>query len=120
MQKPRWFKRAALVAVPIALVAGVITWRLAASGDRGAPGTAASVKTPAEATAADQRAASVLRARGANTIPELVDAYGDWATDPSALVARKLILNKLFAEQNLPVKLSAVRSAVESDPTPAE
>jgi hypothetical protein len=49
---------------------------------------------------------------------KLIDAYGRWAGDPSALPARKLLLNALFSEPALGLKLKRVLEAVEADPTP--
>jgi len=51
---------------------------------------------------------------------EAILAYQDWAGDPDALGARKLLLATLLKEPNLPLKLSRVLTAIEGDPTPPE
>jgi hypothetical protein len=50
----------------------------------------------------------------------LVEAYADWATDRTAVEARRLLLNALLAPEAPGLKLSNVLSALDADSTPVE
>jgi hypothetical protein len=50
----------------------------------------------------------------------VIDAYAAWASDASAVNARKHLLGSLFQEENLAKKLSLVLAAIEADSTPPE
>jgi hypothetical protein len=58
--------------------------------------------------------------RGTTATDRIVARYAEWASDPSAVPERKLLLSSLFAEQEVAKKLSGVLAAVEADPTPPE
>lgn len=81
-----------------------------AAGERRSTG----LSTP---TRLDQAVAIAGRA----TSPEAaMRAYRDWAEEPDALDARKLLLATLLKEPNLALKLSHVLIAIEADPAPPE
>jgi hypothetical protein len=121
MDKKRRATRVLWLVVPAALGAGTLYGVLALKGDRaGAPRDdseeAATVsKNPSRL--AEAKKLSQGRSEGPEPI---VKAYADWASDPSALPERKLLLAALFAEEDMGKKLHGVLAAVEADPTPPE
>lgn len=72
---------------------------------------------------ADTRVAYVARlaqGKGTGSSKQLIDTYAKWAGDPKALEARKLILDALFDEASLGLRLQHVLQAVAADRTPPE
>ena len=121
MEKKRRVTRVLWLVVPAALGAGTLYGVLALKGDRaGGPredsGEAAAVSNN-PSRLAEAKKLSQGRAEGSEPI---VKAYADWASDPSALPERKLLLAALFAEEDIAKKLHGVLAAVEADPTPPE
>jgi hypothetical protein len=57
---------------------------------------------------------------GTDAVGRTITAYAEWASDPSAVEARRLLLLTLFKEADIAQKLSGVLAAVEADPTPPE
>jgi hypothetical protein len=122
MDKKRRVTRVLWLVVPAALGAGTLYGVLALKGDR--------VTTPREdseeaATVSKNpsrlaEATKLSRGRGVEDTNKIVKAYGEWASDPSALPERRLLLAALFAEQDMGKKLNGVLAAVEADPTPPE
>ncbi len=113
----------AWLAIP-ALGAGTLWWVLASKADRG---HAAKQQDEAAAVAQHHGGGSRMNeamrlgaGTGLGATTSIADAYGSWANDPSAVPARKLLLSKLFAEEDMAKKLSGVLAAVEADPTPPE
>lgn len=104
--------------VPTALVAGALHWALATGHRSETP------KRPADEPAArvrrDAPMESVAVAIGEKRTRDLVEIYVRSAGDPKALAARKLALSALFAQDNVPKKLSGVLSAIARDPTRPE
>lgn len=69
----------------------------------------------------DSRASSVLELRqvgGEARMQEVAELYAAWASDTSALPARRLALSTLFEQPSLGAKLKGVLDAVAADPTP--
>lgn len=104
--------------------AGTLYWVLASKAERG---HGAKQETAAAAVAHARGGGSKMSeavklgsGTGLGATTSIVDAYGSWANDPSALQARKLLLSKLLGEPDIAKKLSGVLSAVEADPTPPE
>ncbi len=113
--------RAAWFALPLVLGAGILSGVLVLR--RGAPDVklarVADQVVPSKASGSRvEQVLSLLRARSPRE--KLAQTYGDWAGDPAAVTARKMLLNALFAENNVALKLSAVLAAVEADATPPE
>jgi hypothetical protein len=113
----------AWLAIP-ALGAGTLYWVLASKAD---PGHTEKQKTDSAAVAQAKGGSSRMSeavklgaSSGLGATTSIVAAYGDWASDPSALQARKLLLSKLLGETDIAKKLSGVLAAVEADPTPPE
>jgi hypothetical protein len=114
-------KRSLWLAIPAVVGAGTLYWVLApASGHSKA--RVQSVDTM-EVQASGPRVSEAMklsRGNGLGDTERIVDAYAEWAKDPSAVSARKLLLAKLFSEDDIAKKLSGVLAAVEADPTPPE
>ena len=90
-------------------------------------GRAAEARKPAlEAITKDSRdprvAALQEAARGprSDAHRKLVALYAEWASDPKALPARKLVLDLLADEDSLPLRLKGLLEAAVADPTPPE
>jgi hypothetical protein len=96
-------------------------YRLLAPSSSG-PGVAAGERrsTGQQVPTRLQAAAHLARGLGPTSADEAMLAYQNWAGDPDAVVARRLLLATLLKEPNLPVKLSRVLTAIEGDPTPPE
>jgi len=108
--------------IPAALGAGTLYGVLARRGDSETPESGAREK----AAAAPQnpslmaKAAELTRGAGQEVASKIATQYGAWASDPRSLSARKVLLAKLFAEQDMGLKLTGVLAAVEADPTPPD
>lgn len=116
----RSMQRVAWYAGMISLGVGALYWALA-PGAEPTRSARTSVHAPAASgTAHLEEVSALARAAEHGAAPQLVAAYDDWAAEPDALAARKLALDALFSEPNVPKKLSSVLAAVEADPTPPE
>src|SRR5262245_56038928 len=124
MTEKRRMKWALWLVIPAALGAGTLYWVLAREGDD--RGRAEGGTEQAEPASVPQNASHMTKARelskerGVPSMSRIASTYGAWASDPSALSARKLLLSTLFSEKELGPKLSGVLAAVEADPTPPE
>jgi len=121
MQTSRKALRFAWLVIPVALGAGTLYWVLAPGLFE--PGREARTTSSKDAPIKGPRvneALGLLRDSSGQGSLALIDAYRDWASDPQAVGARRLLLGGLFKEQNVPTKLSSVLAAIEADPTPAE
>ena len=109
--------------IPVVLGASILVWVLAFRGDR-RPASSARAATEGPPAQLDAENDTLLaRALELSRTPalsreRLVELYAEGAGNPSALPARKLALAALFAQENLPTRLSSVLAAVEADPTP--
>ena len=118
MPKSRRVLWGAVVALPLALGAGALYRVLAPRDVPALPREAAA--PPAVTGPRAARAFELVEDRGREGVRRQVEAYRDWAPEPHALGARKLILATFFSEGNVPTKLSNVLEAVAADPTPVE
>jgi hypothetical protein len=124
MTEKRRMKRALWLVIPAALGAGTLYWVLAREGNH--PGRAEADTGQSEQANVPQNASHMTKAtelskgRGLDSIQKIAQEYGALASDPSALAARKLLLARLFSEEDISLKLSGVLAAVEADPTPPE
>ena len=117
MSVPKLVKLATLV-LCVGLGAGGL-YRLLAPGT--AQRSAASVRRSAGHRSAPTRLDEAMTLAARATSPEAAMlAYQDWAGEPDALDARKLLLATLLKEPNLALKLSRVLTAIEGDSTPPE
>lgn len=109
---------AALVTVTL-----IAVWRVRAARSLGAARTPEARQLAARAAQRDPRFQQVLellkKKDDVKSWTELVALYGRLAGDPSALAVRRSVLNALFSEPALPLRLKRVLDAVEADPTPA-
>jgi hypothetical protein len=123
MTEERRVKWVYWLVIPAALGAGTLYGVLAQRGDSETPKTdtveARSAGGPQNPSTM-AKAAELSQHHGAEAGAKMAAQYGAWANDPSSLAARKVLLAKLFAEQDLATKLSGVLAAVEADPTPPE
>lgn len=124
MTEKRRMKRALWLVIPAALGASTLTWVLAREGNH--RGRAEGATEQAERANVPQNASHMAKAvelskgRGVDSIQRVASEYGALAGDPSALSARKVLLAKLFGENDVGQKLSGVLAAVEADRTPPE
>jgi hypothetical protein len=86
------------------------TAQRSAAGERRVPGHSPRTRLEEAVSLAGREASS----------EQAMLAYQDWAGEPDALDARKVLLATLLKEPNLPLKLSHVLTAIEGDPTPPE
>jgi hypothetical protein len=119
MATTRRFKTLAWLVVPALIGAGALYGALARRGHDAPARPSARTTAAANANAPPQvrQAYELARARDPARV---IATYAEWAGDPAAFEARKLLLSSLLQEENLPKKLSAVLAAVEADPTPPE
>jgi hypothetical protein len=82
----------------------------------------ASAESPAPKPDATRVAyvADLVRQGNTGAQEKLVQAYGEWSTDPSAADARTLALGALLREPQLPLKVSRVLQAVAGSKIPPE
>src|SRR5262245_50222849 len=110
---------AAALAVLAALTVGLV--RATRSGDVARPGRG--LHSGAGQAALDPRVREVVLLAARKDDPrswqELVARYGSLAGDASAFEARVAVLNALFSEPALGLRLKRVLDAIEADPTPA-
>jgi hypothetical protein len=119
MPNPRHALWVLAIAIPSVIGAGTLYRVLAPNGVSAPPpaskGAKIQVSGPRRA-----RVLELVEDRGLEGARRQVEAYRDWASEPHALGARKLILATFFSERNVPTKLSNVLEAVQADSTPVE
>lgn len=124
MTEKRRVKWVFWLVIPAALGAGTLYGVLAQRGDSETrKNGAADEQLPADVPQNQSlmaRASELSQSRGTQAASKIAEQYGAWASDPSSLSARKVLLAKLFAEQDIAQKLSGVLAAIEADPTPPE
>lgn len=127
MRGPRTIPRWTWLVIPAFLGAGTLCWVLASTRD---PGVRLASRAafderpfetaiPASAVGSSRMAQAIDLVRVSRT-DRLVRAYADWAGDPSAIDARKLLLNALLASDSPGLALSNVLGALDADRTPPE
>jgi hypothetical protein len=117
-------KRLVWMATPTLVIATALSyWLVRGTRSGDVPRTAGAHLTSASASAADPRLHQVLeliRRRGdPEAWTELIALYGRLAGDPSAVAVRASVLNALFNEPALALRLKRVLEAIDADPTPA-
>ncbi len=110
------------LAPPLLVGAALAWWSLRALGSERAAQHGVSQADAAQASA-DPRLRAVLELvknrRDPQAQTELVALYGRLASDPAGLPARTLLLNALFNEPALGLRLKLVLDAIAADSTPA-
>ena len=118
MQKRRLLSVVAALVVT-ATFACWLVWNARSGEPTRASHAQASLPRP---TSADPRLRKVLDLTSNKSDPkaweELVTLYASTAGDPTALTARRLVLNVLLGEPALGLRLKRVLEAVNADPTP--
>jgi hypothetical protein len=118
MQK-RWL----WLSVPALVLSAAFSWWLVRAATSDAARTAQAGSADALPSNADPRLREVMdllkNKNDAKSWAELISRYGRLAGDPSATSVRTAILNALFNEPVLALRLKRVLDAVEADHTPA-
>lgn len=118
---PRNPSRIAWYAALLALGAGALYWALVLRPGRvQRPPLAKGGATSTAQREADVRGQQPAEWRATPGSPRLRAAVPNSDEDPESIEVRKAALGALFAEPNLPKKLSTVLAAVEADSTPPE
>jgi hypothetical protein len=119
MPAPIRIRRILWLLIPAAILgAGTLVWVLASKDDLGqTQGRALANKIRATLGGRSHMKDAVELMRRGSSTERLVKAYAEWAGDPGAVEARKLLINALLVPEAPGLKLSNVLGALAADQT---